>query len=535
MKKLTFFIAVLASLSIQAQTNTRIIVKLMPGIKTEKLAFSEKHTGLPALDAINSKYGYTEIKKLNSGKRSENELLVITFPGGVDRINLFDEFRKTGIVNFIETDAIGSGGGVKGVTSGPDDTYYSRQWGLHNDGTFSLFSSLEGADIDMENAWAIQEGSSEIIVATMDSGLRLTHPEFEARLWVNTAEIADNGIDDDGNGYIDDINGWDFTVDDNDPTDDHGHGTNVTGIIGANGNNGNGYTGIDRHCKLMTLKGLDQNNLGLYSWWHDAIIYAADNGARVINLSVGGDTYSVTLKEAIDYAIENGVTVVACMMNTNTGIPYFPAQYEGVIAVGSTNPDDTRTEPFFWNTSSGSNYGSHISVVAPGNYIYGLSHTSDTNYESYWGGTSQAAPVVSGIAALLLAQDPLRTPAQIKSLIESTAEDQTGDPAEDTEGFDQYYGHGRVNAFNALQQMLSLEAHPEKTNLSIYPNPSEGTVIIGTQEYPASVTVQNLLGQVILKKDIETYENTITLKEKGIFLVSVNNSKGTATRKIIIK
>lgn len=535
MKKIIFLITALASFTLQAQNDTRIIVKLNPGIKTDKAAFAQKHTGLPAIDAINSKYGYSAIKKLNSGKRSKSELFVATFPADVDKVGLFDELRKTGMVYFIENDAIGSAGGVKAVTSGPNDALYPRQWGLHNDGSFTMYPAVDGADIDMENAWAIEDGSSDIIVATMDSGLRLNHPEFEGRLWINTLEIADNGIDDDVNGYIDDINGWDFSLDDNDPTDDYGHGTNVTGIIAANGNNGEGYTGIDRHCKLMTLKGLNSTNQGFYTWWYDAITYAADNGANVINLSVGGNTYSSTLKEAIDYALDNGVVVVACMMNTNNNTSYYPAKFEGVIAVGATNPDDTRTSPFFWDPNSGSNYGSHISVVAPGNYIYGLSYLSDTDYESYWGGTSQATPAVAGIASLLLAQDPSRTPAQVKAILEATAEDQVGNPSEDTEGFDNYYGHGRVNAFAALQQALSLEEHTAAASLSVYPNPSEGTFTIDLKEYPAEVSVHNLLGQLILKKDIEAGENSISMKEKGMFIVSAKNSKGSTTCKIIIK
>jgi len=535
MKKIILFTLTLVSFGLYAQDDARIIIRLTDGIRADKTALVQKQTGLPAIDAINTKYGCTGIKKLNSGKRAKRELFVVTFPQNVDRISLFGELRNTGIIQYVETDAIGTAGGLKATTSSPNDALYSRQWGLHNDATFNMYPATSGADIDMENAWAIEDGSSDIIVATMDSGLRLTHPEFEGRLWTNTLEIPDNGIDDDDNGYIDDINGWDFCVDDNDPTDDHGHGTNVTGIIAANGNNGEGYSGVDRHCKLMTLKGINSSNQGFYTWWHDGIIYATDNGANVINLSVGGNTYSATLKEAIDYAVENGVVVVACMMNTNTDEPYYPAKYDGVIAVGATNPDDKRTQPFFWDPNSGSNYGSHISVIAPGNFIYGLSYVSDTDYESYWGGTSQATPAVAGIASLLLAQDPSRTPAQIKAIIEATAEDQVGDITEDIAGFDIYYGHGRVNAFNALSELLSVEEHAKRNNLVVYPNPSEGIVNIDIDQYPAEVAVHNLLGQLILKKEIESGENAITIREKGLFLITVKNISGSDIRKVIIK
>lgn len=301
----------------------------------------------------------------------------------------------------------------------------------------------------MENAWSIEQGDSNIVVTIIDSGTKLDHPEFTGRIWTNYHEIPNNGIDDDGNGYIDDVKGWDFANSDNDPMDDNGHGTNVAGIIGANGNNSIGYAGADWYCKLMILKGLDNNNYGYYSWWTEAIYYAVDNGAKVINMSLGGNSFSTTLQNAVTYALNNNVVVVVCMMNTNSNTVYYPAGFTGVIAVGSTNSNDTRSNPFFWSPTSGSNYGSHISVVAPGNYIYGLNYQSNTKYGSYWGGTSQATPHVSGLASLLLAQNPSRTPAQIKSTIETTAEDQVGNSSEDTPGWDIYFGHGRINAFNA--------------------------------------------------------------------------------------
>ena len=355
-------------------------------------------------------------------------------------------------------------------------------------------------------------------------------------MWINTLEIPDNGIDDDDNGYIDDINGWDFANEDNDPTDDHGHGTNVTGIIAANGNNGIGYSGIDSNCRLMTLKGISATNSGYYTWWAEAIIYAADNGADVINLSVGGNSQSSLLADAIAYAIDNNVAVVACMMNTNNNVTYYPAGYPNVIAVGATNPDDTRTSPFFWDLNSGSNYGSHISVVAPGNFIYGLSYASDSDYETYWGGTSQATPAVTGIVSLMKAQNPSQTPAHIKNILEETAEDQVGNSIEDTAGFDIYYGHGRVNAYEALQLTVLGQEQKKKIALSIFPNPSsDGNINIILENYPAKVTVHNMLGQLILEKEIQQNEKTITVKEKGIFLVTVKGEKGTDSGKIIIR
>jgi subtilisin family serine protease len=159
------------------------------------------------------------------------------------------------------------------------------------------------------------------------------------------------------------------------------------------------------------------------------------------------------------------------MMNFNNDTPYYPAayslQFPNVIAVGATNPDDSRTAPFFWSATSGSNYGSHLDVVAPGNYIYGLDYLSDTSSSSYWGGTSQATPLVAGIASLILAHNPSLTPQQVRQILEDTAEDQVGNPLEDTPGYDIYMGYGRVNAFAALQSPLSVDENHYATGMTI--------------------------------------------------------------------
>ena len=529
MKSILLVLLTLICTAAQAQ-NLNIIFKVNDA---ESIRESNNLTGVKSLDAINSKYNYLSLRKLKTGKKSTNTTYIVNFPDTINSKAVINAYLQTGLVEYAEVDGKGESGGV--MNTQVNDALYYRQWGLKNDGFFTLSSATAGADIDMESAWEIQQGSENIVVAVMDSGLKMDHPEFTGRLWENIYEIPGNGIDDDQNGYIDDINGWDFAYFDNDPSDDQGHGTNVTGIIAANGNNNIGYTGVDLNCKIMALKGLDADDYGSYSWWIEAITYAADNGADVINLSVGGSTYSNALGDAVEYAIANNVVVVVCMMNTDSDTPYYPANYPNVIAVGATNPDDKRSSPFFWDINSGSNYGSHISVVAPGNYIYGLSAFSNTNYESYWGGTSQATPHVAGICALLKAEDPSLTPAQIKNIIEETAEDQTGDPLEDVAGVDIYYGHGRVNAYNALSSLTAGINNNEKLSLQIYPNPSEGVINISGSNYPLEVSVYNTLGQIIKEETLTGSNSSITLNKSGIYFIKVKEGNNEVSKKVIIK
>jgi thermitase len=546
MKKIFLFICILLHYVSFAQTieknnKNRLIVKFKSSIGVEySIPKSDKKFNHEKLDHINKKNNVQSI--ILSGNKKKKDTYILNFDSNQDIHHLIKQYNNLNLFEYVEPDFIGVGGGKKSALQDtPNDTYFSRQFGLYNDGTFSQSPATNDADIDMELGWDIEKGDESIIVAILDSGIKLEHPEFNGRLWINSNETI-NGIDDDNNGYIDDINGWDFANNDNNPTDDHGHGTNVTGIIGANSNNNRGYSGVDHNCKLMIGKILDQNNSGYYSWWTDAIYYAVDNGAKIINMSVGGSGYSSSMKDAIDYAYNNGVTVVACMMNENNNTTFYPAGYQNTIAVGSTNPNDERSTPFFWSPTSGSNYGNHIDVVAPGNYIYGLDYQSNTNYNSYWGGTSQAAPIVAGISSLLLAQDPNRTPDDIRSILRNTAEDQVGNASEDIVGYDNYYGYGRVNAYQALlQSSLSTDEFANTINLSIFPNPISNFVTISSKTAFKSILIRNILSTEIFR--IENSYNLNSLKldftnfETGVYIVSILSIDGDliVSKKIIKK
>ena len=191
---------------------------------------------------------------------------------------------------------------------------------------------------------------------------------------------------------------------------------------------------------------------------------------------------------------------------------------------------------------SHTNYGNHIDVVAPGNYIYGLDHQSDTNYNFYWGGTSQAAPLVTGLSSLLLAQDADKTPDDIRSIIRSTAEDQLGNISEDISGFDIYYGYGRVNAYEALlQSSLSINEITNPKNLSIFPNPVSTFATVNSALKFNTVLIHNILGVEVLKIDNSSQQNFLKIDfsnlERGVYLASLLNDDNTVivSKKIIKK
>ncbi|MCO6500376.1 MAG: S8 family serine peptidase [Vicingus serpentipes] len=522
-------------------STTTVIVKFHADSKMEVKHFVDQSKfSNSALNSINKKYPVKKIKEIGNQKLTST--YVIEFKGDYDISKLIEDYMNTGLFEYVEPNYIGYATGKKGSNKStlPNDTYFSRQYALLNDGSFSLSTAIVDADIDMDLAWDIEQGDTSIIVAVLDGGAKLDHPEFSGRIWTNTNEIAD-GSDSDGNGYVDDTKGWDFAYDDNNPVDDWGHGTNVAGIIGANGNNNIGYAGIDWNCKLMICKVIDQNGSGLYSWWSSAIYYAVDNGADVINMSLAGTSYSTTLKNAVDYAYNNGVVVVASMGNANNSTVQYPAGYTNAIAIGSTNARDWRSSPFFWG--GGSSYGSHIDVVAPGSYIYGLDYQSNTNYNTYWGGTSQAAPMVSGVSALLLAKYPAMTPDDIRNTLRGTAEDQVGKFNEDVAGFDDYMGYGRINAYQALQQPII--ANIEKRNLNdldffIYPNPTVSYLNVLSIKKNQSVRVINVQGTVVFEEkvvnEVDSIKIDVNSYSRGIYIVQVlGENNYFISKKVVIQ
>ncbi len=290
------------------------------------------------------------------------------------------------------------------------DPVYEKH--IVNDPQYGLSWHLKW--VGAENAWSTQTSASSQKIAVIDSGLDLQHPELVENLWVNESEIPDNGIDDDGNGYIDDIHGYDFVNRDATPQDIDGHGTAMAGIIGGVSNNEMGTVGITWECQLMAIQYLDDFGRGYSTDAIPAIEYAADQGASVINASWGSSLYSEALKAAIEYAGDSGALFVASAGNSsqnNDQISSYPSGYDDprILSVASLNQDGTR--------SIFSNFGTKtVDVAAPGNWIY--APTANAEYSARpVSGTSPAAAVVSGIAAMIREAYPDLGPLQTKNRI----------------------------------------------------------------------------------------------------------------------
>jgi subtilisin family serine protease len=335
-------------------------------------------------------------------------------------------------------------------SSGSWGNAHSDQWGLHAIGLTD--------PSNRDSAWNLEDGSSDaVIVAVIDTGLDYFHPDIaRGNIWRNADEVA-NGVDDDDNGYVDDLIGWNFLDGNNNPWDYSGHGTHIAGIIGAAVGNGAGIAGINRGVQLMPLKIMNFVGRGRTIRMAEAIYYAVANGARVINLSLGAEQVSAVQQAAIDYAFANGVVVVAAAGNMGKDAAVFsPAGLPNVINVAAVGPDGRRA-PF-------SNWGDTVDISAPGVDILSLrARNTDlallanvdgyTAAEGFVGpesqyyradGTSFAAPFVSGVASLIIARHPGYTAEQVRRMLLHSAADIA--PA----GVDRETGFGMLDARAAL-------------------------------------------------------------------------------------
>ena len=331
------------------------------------------------------------------------------------------------------------------------DPSLSAQWALNNVGQAG---GIPDADIDAFEAWQVTTGSRNVVVAIVDSGIDFSHPDLAAYIWTNPREVAGNGRDDDGNGYIDDVHGWDFVENDNTPQDGFWHGTHVAGIIGAVGNNGIGVSGVSQQVSILPLR--FQNNSG--SGYTGAAVSALNYVTRLklagvpivaTNISWGGGTStSLSLQTALQAQANAGITVVVAAGNNggdNDAVPRYPSSYafDNIISVAGSDTAD--------NLLGFSNYGAtSIDLAAPGAGI--LSTLPGGGYGAI-SGTSMAAPHVTGTVALMAAVRPNATAAQIRSAVLGSVDRVPALTGKVATG-------GRLNAFAALGRIMAAVPAP---------------------------------------------------------------------------
>lgn len=334
------------------------------------------------------------------------------------------------VVRYAEPDFIMSTNAV------PNDTSFGELWAMHNTGQNS---GIADADVDAPEAWALTTGNRAVKVAIIDSGIDLTHPDLAPNLWTNPREeAAANGLDDDNNGFIDDVRGWDFVNNDAIPQDDHGHGTHCAGTIGAVGNNNTGVAGICWNVSLIALKTLNASGNGTLSDGIEAIAYSTSLGVTLTSNSWTGGEYSQAMADVIEEANEAGILFIAAAGNNSSYTEYYPeypASYPGtnIISVAATTRQD--------GLAAFSNYGPiSTDLGAPGQDIYSAAHGGGYVYNS---GTSMACPHVAGACALLKAFRPTLTHDSIRNLILRSVDQIPSLTGKTVTG-------GRLNLYNAL-------------------------------------------------------------------------------------
>lgn len=375
---------------------------------------------LPFLDAIAKNHSVTNLSRPFHAAKTSPELLrtyLLEFSDYANVTAIVNELKSTGKIDYAEQVPLDR------KTLTPNDPSYSSQWHL--------------SVINAAGAWNYFSTGSTIKIAIVDDAVERTHSDISPNLWVNPGEIASNSIDDDGNGYVDDINGYDVGSNDNNPNPPsaaYDHGTHVTGCASPATNNSTGVAGIGFSTKIMAVKATTSSSS--ITNGYDGIVYAVSSGADVINMSWGGTGSSTTAQNIINWAYNSGVVLVAAAGNNNSSTMFYPAGYTNVIAVAATNSNDTK--------ASFSNYGSWVDISAPGNNIYA------TTYGNTYGnmsGTSMASPVVAGLCGLMLSLNPSLTPTDIRNCLTTTATS----IASQNPSYPGQLGSGRINANSAMQ------------------------------------------------------------------------------------
>jgi subtilisin family serine protease len=387
-----------------------------------------------SLNSFLSSFNVKDVKALFPAKLKENSplsrIMEVHYEADIDPLFISSKLRNSFEVEWAEPRYVYEPDYV------PNDPSYASQYAL--------------SKINAALAWDITKGDTNVVIGIIDTGVDWDHPDLSANIWINRNEIPDNGIDDDNNGFIDDVRGWDFgglngTPDNNPMEDQPDHGTHVAGISSAVTDNGIGVASIGFKSKLMPVKTTRNDQRGSNGpyiiYGYEGIVYAADNGAKVINCSWGGSGFSMLGQETIDYALSQGSLVVAASGNSNSSGSHYPSSYKGVLSVASTTSTDTK--------SSFSNFGYDIDVSAPGSSIY---NTWQNDTYATLSGTSMASPLTAGLAALVFAHFPSYNAAQVGEQIRVNCDNIDAlNPS-----FQYLLGAGRINAFKTLNNANSI-------------------------------------------------------------------------------
>ena len=436
--------------------NDRIsLEKLQPLLNSKSILQVEKL--FPNKKSLN-------LKKLEPGFVNLNTIYKIYLAEDVDVIKLAKKFSHFDEVEYAEPEFI------QRLVIQPNDPKGIDQWYLDA--------------ISAHQAWEINKGDTDVVIAIVDAGADMDHEDLIGNISINEADPI-NGIDDDGDGFIDNYRGWDVANNDNDPNKSViNHGSNVAGIASASTNNNIGISGCGYNSKLLIVR-IDDENTGQLTAAYQGIVYAADHGAFIINNSWGSNFYSDFAQDIVNYAaINQKALVIGASGNDGEERRFYPAAYENVLSVGSTIENDT--------VKSSSNYGYWLNLFAPGERMLTTMDGSTVPY-GINGGTSMAAPVVAGVAALVKSQFPSFTAEQIKEQLINSADNIE---AINSDVYRNKLGAGRINAYKALTQnnlpgivLNGIEVSDKENNIL---RPSETIYISGLLKNILNNSAHNL-------------------------------------------
>ena len=478
----------LFSTSLPGQTVDPDYVDGMAYVKIDDastLSLDPYNNSIPALNLIFSTFGVdTTYKTFKTQDPLVDKIFTIEFTDINGVSSLISQLSVLPFIDYAERVPYLTTTGTSYI---PNDLQ-TAQWGL--------------AKVNAPLAWDLSQGDPNVVIAIVDNAIQLNHEDLAGNLWVNGGEIPGNFLDDDLNGFTDDVNGYDVANRDGDPnppasardTTPWVHGTHCAGIASASTDNGKGIAGLGFNCRIMAVKSsLDQTDGTWVPNGFEGIDYAISAGADIISCSWGGKGTSLTGERIVQLALLRGAIIIAAAGNSDESTENNPAAYPGVIAVGSTGQLDTK--------SGFSNYGTWIDVMAPGSGILSsLAHTTDDSY-GFLSGTSMSTPLVAGLAGLVLSANPSMTAAQVETAIK--------DGCDNIDSLNPSYigklGAGRINAFATLAQFTSLTPPTLESSLSMvaYPNPFRETLQLKLEtNSKGTISILDLQGRTMTQEPV---------------------------------